>query len=446
MRLPFFYGWIIVAVTFVTMAIGVNARTSFSLFFSPIVDEFGWDRGVTAGAFSFGFIVSGIMSPLMGRLMDRAGPRAVMELGVGLMAAGLLLAPLTTQPWHLYMTIGVLVGAGSICLGYSGQSLFLPNWFSRKRGLAVGLAFAGVGIGSVTVLPWVQHMIELGGWRTACTAMGIVVLVVLVPINLLLRKNPQAMGLLPDGDAAPTAASRPVVSNVIDHDWVKVDWTLRRALRTARFWWLALGMFGGLYSWYAVQVHQTKYLIDVGFTPGVAAWALGMVSLFGVPGQIALGHLSDRIGREWIWSVSGLGFVICFAALIGLEYRPSLMLVYVVVISQGLLGYGVTSILGAVVAEIFQGEHFGSIFGTLTLAASAGGAAGPYVTGVVHDLYGSYTPAFAVGIVVSSVASAAIWMAAPRKVRSVAGRLDRAPDPLVAAASKPLRGGNSPQA
>lgn len=103
MRLPFFYGWIIVAVTFVTMAIGVNARTSFSLLFPPILNEFGWDRGVTAGAFSFGFLVSAIMSPLMGRLMDRAGPRVVMELGVGLMASGLLLAPLTTQPWHLYL-------------------------------------------------------------------------------------------------------------------------------------------------------------------------------------------------------------------------------------------------------------------------------------------------------------------------------------------------------
>ncbi|WP_445493083.1 MFS transporter [Rhodopseudomonas sp. RCAM05734] len=425
MRLPFFYGWIVIAVTFVTMAIGVNARTSFSLFFPPIIEEFGWERGVTAGAFSFGFLISAIMSPLMGRLMDRAGPRAVMELGVALMAAGLLLAPLTTQPWHLYLTIGVLVGAGSVCLGYSGQSLFLPNWFIRKRGLAIGVAFAGVGIGSITVLPWVQHMIEQSGWRTACTTIGILVLVVLLPINLLLRKRPQDMGLQPDGDDAPTAAFKPV-SNVVDHAWVSVDWTLRRAMRTARFWWLALGLFGGLYAWYAVQVHQTKYLIDIGFSPGVAAWALGMVSLFGVPGQILLGHLSDRIGREWIWTVSSVGFAICFAALIGLEYAPSLPLVYVMVISQGLLGYGVTSIMGAVVAEIFHGEHFGSIFGTLMLAALAGGAAGPLVTGIIHDICGTYAPAFAIGIVVSAVATTAIWMASPGKVRAVAGRLHRA--------------------
>src|SRR6201995_3178063 len=170
------------------MAIGVNARTAFSLFFPPILSEFGWDRGVTAGAFSAGFVASGIVSPLIGRLMDRAGPRAVMEIGVVLVAAGLLLAPLTSQPWHLYLTIGVLVGAGSVCLGYSGQSLFLPNWFNRRRGLAIGLAFAGVGIGSVTLLPWVQHLIKQTGWRTACTAMGIMILVVLAPINFLLWK------------------------------------------------------------------------------------------------------------------------------------------------------------------------------------------------------------------------------------------------------------------
>src|SRR3954464_13104860 len=110
MRLPFFYGWIIVVVTFVTMAIGVNARTAFSLLFPPIVDEFGWERGVTAGAFSFGFLVSAVLSPALGRMMDRVGPRAVMGLGVGMMAAGLVLAPLTSEPWHLYLTLGVLVG------------------------------------------------------------------------------------------------------------------------------------------------------------------------------------------------------------------------------------------------------------------------------------------------------------------------------------------------
>ncbi len=427
MRLPFYYGWVVVAVTFVTMAIGVNARTAFSLFYPPIISEFGWERGVTAGAFSFGFVASGIASPLIGRLMDRAGPRAVMELGVALMAGGLLLAPLTSQPWHLYVTIGVMVGAGSVCLGYSGQSLFLPNWFIRRRGLAMGLAFAGVGIGSVTLLPWVQHMIEATGWRTACTAMGLLILVVLAPINLLLRKRPEEIGLEPDGDAKPSASSGPPKSNLVDPVWAGTDWTLARALRTARFWWIGLGYFCGLYIWYAVRVHQTKFLLDLGFSPAVGVWALGVVSLLGIPGQILLGHVSDRIGREWVWAIACGGFAVCFAALIALKYEPTLLLVYVMVFTQGALGYGLTSIMGAVVLEIFQGPHYGAIFGTIMLTALAGGAAGPYVTGLLYDLTGSYTSAFAIGIIVSLVSAFAIFQASPGRVRAVAGRLHQVP-------------------
>ncbi|QCK84510.1 MFS transporter [Phreatobacter aquaticus] len=422
-RLPFYYGWVIVAVTFVTMGIGVNARTSFSLLFSPIIDEFGWDRGVTAGAFSFGFLISAILSPLMGKLMDRTGPRTVMELGVVLMGAGLLLAPLTSQPWHLYATIGLLVGSGSVCLGYSGQSLFLPNWFVRRRGLAVGLAFAGVGIGSITLLPAVQTAIDQAGWRTASFAMGLLVIIVLAPLNLLLRKRPQDLGLQPDGDAAPTANSVAAPSNIVDAAWAATDWTLGRALRTARFWWIVLGYFCGLYVWYAVQIHQTKYLVEIGFNSSAAAWALGFVSLFGIPGQIALGHLSDRIGREWVWTASGLGFAICYGVLMLLQSTPSFPLLYLMIAVQGFLGYGFTSIMGAVVAEIFQGRHFGTIFGTVMFGALAGGAAGPWVTGLLHDIHGNYQMAFVIGMALSVMSAIAIWMAAPRKVRAVAGRI-----------------------
>src|SRR4249920_2193946 len=168
MRLRFYYGWIIVAVVFVTMGIGVNVRTAFSLLFPPILDEFGWERGVTAGAFSFGFLVSAVLSPALGRLMDRRGPRLVMEMGVGLVAAGLLLAPLVHRRWQLYATLGVLVGGGSVCLSYTGQSLYLPNWFARRRGLAISLAFSGVGVGSIILFPWLQSVIVGAGWRTAC--------------------------------------------------------------------------------------------------------------------------------------------------------------------------------------------------------------------------------------------------------------------------------------
>jgi MFS family permease len=418
-----FYGWVIVAVTFVTMGIGVNARTAFSLLFPSILDDFKWDRGVTAGAFSFGFVVSGIMSPSIGRMMDRFGPRAVMLLGTLLMGSGFLLAPMTTQPWHLYLSIGVLVGGGSVCLGYSGQSLYLPNWFVRRRGLAIGLAFSGVGLGSVTLLPWVQAMILRTGWRGACWTLGLVILIVLIPVNFLLRQRPEDIGLRPDGDPSPANSVIIRPSNVVDPAWAAIDWTLGRAVRSGRFWWLGLGYFCALYVWYAVQVHQTKYLLDIGFSANRSAWALGLVSLFGVVGQISLGHLSDQIGREWIWTISNLGFAICFLCLIVLSWDQSMFWLYLMVIAQGGLGYGLTSVMGAIVSEIFQGPNFGAIFGTVMLAALAGGAAGPWVTGALHDQFGTYTLAFWLGVGLSAVSAFAIWRAAPGKVRVFGGKL-----------------------
>ena len=424
MRLPFFYGWVVVGVAFVTMAVGVNARTAFSLLFPPILAEFGWERGVTAGAFSFGFLVSAVLSPSLGRLMDRRGPRVVMEMGVGLVAAGLLLAPLIRYPWHLYVTLGVLVGGGSVCLAYTGQSLYLPNWFVRRRGLAISVAFSGVGVGSIILFPWVQHLIAGGGWRTACWVLGLVVLVLLAPLNLLVRHRPQDLGLEPDGDRAPLdAVAGGPPSNVVDAAWVAVDWTLGRAMRTTRFWWIAIGYLTGLFAWYAVQVHQTKYLVEIGFSPAHAAWALGFVSLAGIPGQIGLGYLSDRVGREWVWTVGSLGFALCYVALLLLREQPTPALLYFMVVSQGLLGYGLTSVVGAIPAEIFQGRHYGAILGTLMLAAIGGAAAGPWLTGALYDTTGSYTLAWWIAIGCCGLSAIAIWLAAPRRVRAVAGRL-----------------------
>jgi MFS family permease len=430
-RLSFFYGWVIVGVAFVTIGLGVNARTAFSLFLPPILDEFGWPRRLTAGAFSFGFLVSAAMSPFLGRLVDRYGPRLVIEMGVGLLAAGLMLAPLVSHPWHLYVTLGVLVGAGGNCLGYTAHALFLPNWFVRRRGLAMSLAFSGAGVGSIMLMPWLQIVIGRDGWRTACLATGILVLAILAPLNLLLTRRPEDLGLEPDGDRSgrDAARGRPA-ENVVDPVWAAVDWTLARAMRTARFWWIATGYLCAMFAWYAVQVHQTRYLIEIGFSPVEAASALGLVGLVAVPGQIALGHLSDRIGREWVWTVGCLGFALCYVALLLLGRAPSRSLLYFMIGVQGMLGYGLTSVIGAIPAEIFEGRQYATIYGTLMLAAIMGGALGPWIAGVLYDATGSYAPAFLAAIGVSGFSALAIWRAAPGKVRAVAGRIHRLDSPM----------------
>jgi MFS family permease len=422
-RLPFYYGWLIVGIAFVTMAIGVTGRTAFSLLMPPLIDEFKWDRGLAAGAFSFGFLVSAALSPIVGRVMDARGPRIVILTGVALMSAGLLLAPLVTSPWHLYVTLGVAVGGGANMMTYTAHSQFLPNWFVRRRALAISIAFAGAGVGAVLLLPWLQTIILAKGWRASCVAMGWLVLLGIAPLTPLVKKGPADVGQSPDGDSAsPDMAAKRNAAAIVDPVWAATEWTLGRAVRTVRFWWIVLGYFLALTAWYAVQVHQTKYLLEIGFSPLVAAWALGAVSVIAIPGQILLGGLSDRIGREWIWTVGCLGFVFSCAALLALEHWQSSTLLYSMVFAQGFFGYALTSVMGPIVAEIFEGPHYGSVFGTVTIALIGGGAAGPWMAGAIHDATGSYRLAFLLIITFCLVSVVAIWMAGPRKIRVVAGR------------------------
>jgi MFS family permease len=419
-RLPFYYGWLIVGTAFVTMAIGVTGRTAFSLLMPALIDEFKWDRGLAAGAFSFGFLVSAILSPFVGRVMDARGPRIVILTGVALMSAGLLLAPWVTRPWHLYATLGVAVGGGANMMTYTAHSQFLPNWFSRRRGLAISIAFSGAGVGAILLLPWLQNIILTEGWRASCVAMGWLVLFGIAPLTPLLKKGPADVGQSPDGDnTSPEMTVKRNAAAIVDPAWAATEWTLGRAAGTARFWWIVLGYFLVLIAWYAVQVHQTKYLVEIGFPPLVAAWALGAVSIIAIPGQILLGALPDRIGREWIWTAGCLGFVFSYAALLALESWPSNALLYSMVFAQGFFGYALTSVMGPIVVEIFEGPHYGSIFGTITVALIGGGAVGPWMAGAMHDATGSYRLAFLLIIAFCLVSIAAIWIAGPRRVRRV---------------------------
>ncbi len=427
----FFYGWVIIAIAFVTMAIALSARTGFSVLFPALIDEFGWNRGVTAGAFSLGFVASTAFIPIIGVLMDRFGPSVVIPLGAVLIAAGYLAMPYISTPAGLYLTLGLLVVCGSMAASYIVHSMFLTNWFVRRRGLAIGIAFSGVGVGGIVLLPLMQWLIETSGWRTATTVIALIVLT-LVPLNAVFqRARPQDMGLLPDGDAHPQAGPAgfprpdPAPDPVVDRAWADTEWTLARALRTARFWWIFGAFFCGLFAWYAIQVHQTKFLIEAGFTPTVAATALGLVGVFGIVGQIAIGALSDRVGRELAWSLALTGYIASFALLLMLERTPSTTLMYLMVAVQGGLGYGLASLFGAIPSEVFGGPRFATIFAVLSLGGNLGGGAGPWLLGYVYDLTGRYTVGFWIALALSLASIGCMWMAAPRKVRLVAGQAAR---------------------
>ena len=320
---------------------------------------------MTAGAFSFGFLVSAVLSPCSAGSWTATARASVIEIGVVLMARGLLLA----HVGH--------AAVASLCYpGHAGRrrqqlprlhrAVAIPAQLVRApaRAGASSIAFSGVGLGSVILLPWLQGLIDEAGWRTACFALGI------AGARACWRRStcccsggPRTSAWNPMATAARRRRpARP--SNIVDPDWAAIDWTLAAALRTARFWWIALAYFGALFAWYAVQVHQTKYLIEIGFGAGEAAWALGLVSLVAVPGaDRARPPLRPHRARMGV-DDRHLGFVACCAELIVLQHRPTVPLLYLMIVTQGTLGYGLTSVMGAIPAEIFAGKHFGGIFGT----------------------------------------------------------------------------------
>ena len=424
----FFYGWVVVAIAFVTIAAGNTARTGFSLLYPEILAEFGWSRSVTAGAFSLGFVASTAMLPVIGMTMDRFGPRIVIPFGALLVASGFVLATLIETPWGLYATIGLLVVNGSMCMTFIVHSMFLPAWFVRNRGLAIGIAFSGMGLGGALLLPGMQYVMEAAGWRAGCLAMAAVVALA-IPLNMLFQRGrPQAMGLEPDGGPARGRGGRPAppaADPVVDQAWAAVDWTLARAARTGRFWWVFLAFFCGLFVWYAVQAHQTQFLLEQGFAAELAATALGLVTLFGVGGQLMIGWLSDRLGREVAWSLSLAGFAVCYLLLILIEGNPSPLLLYAMIVAQGLFGYGLASLFGAVMTEIFAGRHVASIVAVLSLSGNIGAAAGSWLLGAIYDASGSYLPGFWLAGGASLLSIGSVWMAAPRRVRLVSGQAAR---------------------
>ncbi|MAI45861.1 MAG: MFS transporter [Hyphomicrobiaceae bacterium TMED74] len=419
----FFYGWVVVAIAFVTMAVAITARTSFSLLYPEILSEFRWSHGVTAGSYSVGFIASILLLPIVGVLMEHVGPRIVIPLGALLVFGGFVMMMSITDPVGLYIAMGILIVNGSMSMSYIVHSMFLPNWFVRNRGLAVGLAFAGVGVGAIVLLPLIQIVIETEGWRNACLYMAIAIVAVIIPINLLFQRNsPEQMGLQPNGDGPqrhgkPQAFHRREV--VRNRAWVETEWTVTKAVTTVRFWAMFISMFCALFVWYGVQAHQTKLLIDEGFSAQFAAAALGFVAFFGIFGQIGIGALSDRIGRELAWTIALAGFGATSIFLIMVLKSQMIIFVYLAVIVQGLMGNGMAALFGAITTELFAGKRAASIVALIGMGGNIGAGVGAWLLGVLHDQSGSYESGLWVCWGVSILSMICIWIASPSRVRQM---------------------------
>jgi MFS family permease len=419
-RLPFYYGWIVIAVAFLTLGMGSSVRAAFSLLFPSIIAEFGWERGLTASVFSVGFILSAATFPLIGMAIDRYGPQRVLAIFAVIVAVGFVMTTLATTPMEFYWSLGLLVVGASSTIAYNGHFVFLPSWFERRRGLAIGIACTGAGVLAMTLFPQLQVLIDLGGWRQACLVIAFILVAVIAPANWLLQKRrPEDLGLRPDGAPSDGTVAARSNSRIVDPAWAATDWTLSRALKTPRFWCFALGFHCALIAWYGVLIHQTKYLLDLGFSSEFSALALGLVPLFGIGGQLILGALADRIGREWVWTLACVGFFLTYVFLLLLSRYPVAPLVWAMVFAQGFLGYAMTPAIGAIPADLFQGRAYGRIFGVIAVFGSSGASLGPLILGVVFDKTGNYDAAFLFAMGVSVLSAVLIWFSAPRKVRAI---------------------------
>lgn len=228
---PFYYGWVIVVIAFLSMGTWLAMRTTFSVFLVALLDEFHWSRASAAGVQSVSFIVYTLSAPLVGALIDRYGPRKVILPGIIVLSAGLFICASLRSLVQFYFFYGVLVAFGVTFVSIIAYSAVLSHWFQRRRGLASGIAVSGMGIGSFALVPLTQYVIVTLGWRSAFKALGVVVFLLLFPLTaLFLRHKPSDLGLEVDGTAAATGPAHRSME-VVDHEWARTEWTLRRVSR-----------------------------------------------------------------------------------------------------------------------------------------------------------------------------------------------------------------------
>lgn len=410
-----FYPWLVLAIAFVSVGAAFGTRAAFALFFVAVVEEFHWSRGLSAGALTLGSVAWTFAAPLTGYLLDRWGPRVVIPAGAGIMALGFAVSSLAQSVLQFYIGMGLLVGLGFSALTMTSQATVISNWFVRKRGMAMGVGASGIGVGILLIVPATQISINAFGWRDSYLLLALVLLATVVPLNAIFqRRRPEDVGLLPDSGATKSR------DRSGDDRYVLDEWTLRRALSSGRFWLLAFGVFLGALPLHLVLVHQVAAMVDVGFSKEFSASMLGLTGLFAVFTMVGMGTLSDRIGREWAYTVGTLSLVGAISVLYAVRDATQVGFVY---LFPPLLAIGFSSrqsLYPTIAADLFHGRHFGAIIGVVALFIGAGAGAGPWLGGYLHDLSGDYDTAFITGIALALLSLGFIWI-----VRPGSNRLDR---------------------
>jgi MFS family permease len=388
-----YYGWIVVAGVFFMVAVSCGSFYSFGVFFVPIMEEFGWARGVISGVPFVAGVTYAVAVPLIGSIADRFGYKWISIVTAGLMGLGFVLGSRVQTVWQMYLFIGFLPGIGA-CAAIPLPISLITNWFVRRQGLALGIASAGIGTGAAT-LPLMATFIETQfGWRTAMFVVGALILLIYIPIAMFVIR-------LPENDYIAAHEGNPQIDTNHVSDSDNRDISLFQALKTSQFWSL-FGILGFCILCLGLIItHLVPYARDTGISPMSAASLLAIMGLCSIAGRLTAGFLSDRVGATrvlfcglflqgvmilWLSRMSSLGMFYFFAFLFGIAYGGNLVMI------------------PKLTASIFGVKYMGAIYGGLSVADGIGFAIGPVLAGYLFDLASSYNDAFlitAVGVFIA---------------------------------------------
>ncbi|HSB69327.1 MAG TPA: MFS transporter [Candidatus Methylomirabilis sp.] len=406
-------GWMIVGTTFMSLAVLYGAWYSYSVFLVALLREFGWKRSLVSGAFSIFVLVHGLCAPLAGWLMRVAGPTRPILVGALIMGGGLCLTAQTTEWWHLYLAFGGLAAIGMSLAGWIPAVVLIRGWFPDRVATMLGVASAGIGIGIFGLVPLAEFLIDRVGWRWAYRILAALIVAWVVPATIILVRDPPSVEATSAASGsrmdAPAGRARP-------------HWTLSTAVRSWRYWGLAGNYFTGNFVTQMLMIHQVAYLVDHRVPALVAAAVSGATGLVSILAKIGWGWLSDRTNRELAYSLAFVCVAGSIGALVvaGMHPTPLLLHLYAVLIG---VGYGVMApVPPAVASDLFGGPGFSTIFGTLYVVTCLGLATGTWSAGEIFDRTGSYAAALWLGLAMTVLSPALLWVVAPRRPNPPPGK------------------------
>lgn len=359
--------------------VAYGAQYSFGIFLAALLEEFRWSRASLSGVFSIYAFMYATLGSVAGQLTDRFGPRVVISGGALLLGSALAGMSLVTSLWQPYVLYGLIAGFG-MSAAYVPCNATVVRWFVARRGLAVGLAMSGASAGTFVVPLLAQFVVSRAGWRAAYVIFGAGVVLCILLVAPLMRRDPESLGLQPDGAARPRSVAASAAADA-------ASWPLARAIRSGVFWALA-ATFG--VSWIPVfipLVHLVPFARDLGLSPMTAAWVVSSLGAGAIAGRLVMGSISDHIGRR-----TALRFALTIQALacVGFLATQGPLTLFAAAVLYGFGYAAVSTLFPALVGDYFGRAHAGAIVGALFAIAGSLGGVGPFVAGALYDATGGY--------------------------------------------------------